>query len=146
MMTMRPPQHGQRFVVCGSAAWGLSAALGLIALMASTGIIGGMSSSRARATFSAPNEQRLHVRPRAERSHRLGSAMFVGHGDEDWLNPRNLHRVPTLVIASQDDAARFCEQDVCGRIRTGHAMTTGANGTKTKAKLDFTRSSSVGIA
>jgi hypothetical protein len=53
---------------------------------------------------------------------------------------------PTLVIASQDDAARFCEQDVCGRIRTGHAMTTGANGTKTKAKLDFTRSSSVGIA
>src|ERR1700737_1410989 len=93
MMTMRPPQHGQRFVVCGSAAWGLSAALGLIALMASTGIIGGMSSSRARATFSAPNEQRLHVRPRAERSHRLGSAMFVGHGDVDWLNPRNLHRV-----------------------------------------------------
>ena len=42
MMSIRPPQHGQRFVVCGSAA------LGLIALMASTGIIGGMSSSRAR--------------------------------------------------------------------------------------------------
>ena len=34
MMTMRPPQQGQRFVVCGSAA------LGLIALMASTGMIG----------------------------------------------------------------------------------------------------------
>jgi hypothetical protein len=32
MMTIRPPQHEQRFVVCGSAA------LGLIALMASTGI------------------------------------------------------------------------------------------------------------
>jgi putative ABC transport system substrate-binding protein len=49
MMTMRPPQQGQRFVVCGSG----SVALGLIALMASTGIIGGMSSSRARAMFSA---------------------------------------------------------------------------------------------
>jgi hypothetical protein len=32
MMIMRPPQQGQRFVVCGSAA------LRLIALMASTGI------------------------------------------------------------------------------------------------------------
>src|SRR6516162_3536448 len=47
MMIMRPPQQGQRFVVCGSAA------LGLIALMASTGMIGGASSWRARATFSA---------------------------------------------------------------------------------------------
>jgi hypothetical protein len=31
MMIMRPPQQGQRFVVCGSAASERSAALGLIA-------------------------------------------------------------------------------------------------------------------
>jgi len=48
MMIMRPLQQGQEcFAVCGSAA------LALIALMASTGMIGGVSSSRARATFSA---------------------------------------------------------------------------------------------
>src|SRR6516162_4796595 len=65
------------------------------------------SASRVSGDAAKPKAS-PHVRPRAERSHRLGSAMFVGHGDEDWLNPRNLHRVPTLVIASQDDAVRFC--------------------------------------
>jgi hypothetical protein len=48
MMIMQPPQQGQEWLaVCGSAA------LALLALMASTGMTGGMSSSRARATFSA---------------------------------------------------------------------------------------------
>ena len=56
----------------------------------------GLAPSDQSCVGVDPNEQRLHVRPRAERSHRLGSAMFVGHGDKDWFNLGNLHCVPRL--------------------------------------------------
>ena len=56
----------------------------------------GLAPSDQSCVGVDPDEQRLHVRPRAERPHRLGSAMFVGNGDEDWLNPRNLHGFSVL--------------------------------------------------
>ena len=37
------------------------------------------------------HEQRLHVRPRPERAHRLRSAVLVRHGDQDGLDAGNFH-------------------------------------------------------
>jgi hypothetical protein len=67
--------------------------------------------------------------------------MFVGHGNEDWLNPRNLHRTLELVTASQDDAVRFSEQEMCAaEFERDKRHDDGAN----SAKGESRRSASIG--
>ena len=52
MMIIGPPQQGHGYLLAGGSAV-CSLALPPMALMVSIGIIGGVSSSRARAIFSA---------------------------------------------------------------------------------------------
>src|SRR4051794_41780486 len=52
MTIMRPPQQGQSFVVCGSAALGLSAGLVAVGFVGSAGMIGGLWRLRGSTAFS----------------------------------------------------------------------------------------------
>jgi ABC transporter substrate binding protein len=84
MVIMRPPQQGQEcFGLCGSAA------LGLIALMASTGMIGGMSSPRIVQGVETPVTQG-RAEARAEPVHPIA---------EDAEEP--------LILVVDDDANLF---------------------------------------